>query len=139
MIESAFPEIARAFTNEGAGVLINISNDGYLGPTPVMRQHLANSIFRAVENNREVLRVTNTGLTAYISRRGKVEDVAPAFQPAVRTWDANNHERRTFYTQYGEVFVGFCAFVTLIALAIAEGQTVRRLRKSDNDERTELR
>ena len=61
--ESAFPEIARRFTNEGAGVLINVSNDGYLGPTPVMRQHLTNAIFRAVENERPVLRVTNTGLT----------------------------------------------------------------------------
>jgi len=127
--ESAFPEIARALMNEGAGVLINISNDGYLGPTPVMRQHLANSIFRAVENNREVLRVTNTGLTAYISRRGKVEDIAPAFQPAVRTWEVNNNGSRTFYAQYGEVFVGFCAFVTLIALAIAERKTIRRARK----------
>ena len=37
--EAAFPSMARRFTNEGAGVLINISNDGYLGPTPVMRQH----------------------------------------------------------------------------------------------------
>src|SRR4030095_9962494 len=29
-IESAYPSIARAFTREGADVLINISNDGYL-------------------------------------------------------------------------------------------------------------
>ncbi len=29
-IESAYPSIARRFTNEGADVLINISNDGYL-------------------------------------------------------------------------------------------------------------
>ena len=52
-IEAAHPGIARSFTNEGADVLINISNDGYLGPTPVMRQHLANAIFRAVENDRD--------------------------------------------------------------------------------------
>src|SRR5581483_5728328 len=51
-IEAAHPGIARSFANEGADVLINISNDGYLGPTPVMRQHLANAIFRAVENDR---------------------------------------------------------------------------------------
>ena len=50
--------------SEGADVLINISNDGYLGPTAVMRQHLANAVFRAVENGRPVLRVTNTGITA---------------------------------------------------------------------------
>ncbi|PYS48104.1 MAG: apolipoprotein N-acyltransferase, partial [Acidobacteria bacterium] len=65
--ESAFPSIARQFADDGADVLVNISNDGYLGETPVMRQHLANTIFRAVENNRPVVRVTNTGITAYIT------------------------------------------------------------------------
>ena len=65
-IEAAHPGIARSFVNEGADVLINISNDGYLGPTPVMRQHLSNAIFRAVENDRDVLRVTNSGISAYI-------------------------------------------------------------------------
>src|SRR5215213_10049374 len=65
--ESAFPYISRHFAAEGADVLVNISNDGYLGPTPVMRQHLANTVFRAVENNRAVVRVTNTGVTAFIT------------------------------------------------------------------------
>src|SRR6185503_11969676 len=51
-IESAYPWIARRMTAEGADLLINISNDGYLGPTAVMRQHLANAIFRAVETGR---------------------------------------------------------------------------------------
>src|SRR5260370_10045751 len=32
-IEAAHPGIARSFANEGADVLINISNDAYLGPT----------------------------------------------------------------------------------------------------------
>ena len=66
-IESAHPEVARTFATEGADVLINISNDGYLGPTPVRRQHLANAIFRAVENDRHVVRVTNNGITAHIN------------------------------------------------------------------------
>src|SRR5436309_14840354 len=85
-IEAAHPGIARNFTNEGADVLINISNDGYLGPTPVMRQHLANAIFRAVENNRDLVRVTNTGITAFVSSSGQTFDVTPGFQTAVRSW-----------------------------------------------------
>jgi len=115
--ESAFPSIARTFTNEGAGVLINISNDGYLGPTPVMRQHLANVIFRAVENNRPVLRVTNTGLTAYITRHGEIRDLSGGFQPEVRTWAVNEVTGRTSYTQYGDLFAVLCALITLLTLA----------------------
>ncbi|MEO8433534.1 MAG: apolipoprotein N-acyltransferase [Pyrinomonadaceae bacterium] len=115
--ESAFPSIASTFANEGAGVLINISNDGYLGPTPVMRQHLANAIFRAVENDRPVLRVTNTGLTAHISRHGKIKDLSGGFQPEVRTWAVSKVTERTFYTKYGDLFVVLCAVATLFALA----------------------
>ena len=85
-IESAYPSIARQLTSEGADVLINISNDGYLGPTAVMRQHLANAIFRAVENERPLLRVTNTGISAFITPRGQVKDATGAFQQEVRTW-----------------------------------------------------
>jgi apolipoprotein N-acyltransferase len=79
-IESAYPWIARRLTHDGAGVLINISNDGYLGPTAVMRQHLANVIFRAVENGRPVMRVTNTGLSAKINEDGRVDDLTEPFK-----------------------------------------------------------
>ncbi|MBA3766127.1 MAG: apolipoprotein N-acyltransferase [Acidobacteria bacterium] len=113
--ESAFPSIARRFADEGADVLINISNDGYLGPTPVMRQHLANAVFRAVENGRPVLRVTNTGITAYISERGEVRDATSGFEPAVRTWTVGRAASgKTFYTKQGELFVGICAALTLL-------------------------
>lgn len=116
--ESAFPSISREFANRGADVLINISNDGYLGPTPVMRQHLANTIFRAVENNRPVVRVTNTGISAYITPRGEVVGATEGFQPQVRTWAINRAwGGKTFYTRYGDLFVGICAALSLLVLA----------------------
>jgi apolipoprotein N-acyltransferase len=113
--ESAFPSISRHFAEDGADVLVNISNDGYLGQTPVMRQHLANTIFRAVENSRPVVRVTNTGITAYITERGNVMDATEGFQPAVRTWTVSrSFQGKTFYTRFGDVFVGLCALISLV-------------------------
>jgi len=113
-IEAAHPSVARAFTNEGADVLINISNDGYLGPTPVMRQHLANAIFRAVENKRPLIRVTNAGISAYIGSTGFVSDTTPGFQQAVRTWTiSKDAEVTTFYSRHGDVFVYACALISL--------------------------
>jgi apolipoprotein N-acyltransferase len=115
--ESAFPSIARRFADEGADVLINISNDGYLGPTPVMRQHLANTVFRAVENGRPVLRVTNTGITARIDERGEVSDETKGFVPAVRVWTVGRAARgKTFYTRYGDLFAGACAALSLLTV-----------------------
>jgi len=113
-IEAAHPAIARSFTQAGANVLINISNDGYLGPTAVMRQHLSNAIFRAVENNRELLRVTNTGITADITANGSTWDETAGFQPEIRVWTiSKSDESTTFYSRHGDVFVYGCALFSL--------------------------
>ncbi len=117
--ESAFPAIARRFAFEGADVLINISNDGYLGETPVMRQHLANAVFRAVENARPVARVTNTGITAFINARGEVSDETEGFQTAVRTWTVKRATAgQTFYTRHGDIFVSLCALCGFLMLVM---------------------
>src|SRR5262249_44395755 len=117
-IEAAHPGIARAFAKEGANLLINISNDGYLGPTPVMRQHLANAVFRAVENDRPLVRVTNSGITARIAANGAVLDETHGFEAAVRTWQINRNDRgTTFYTRYGDLFVYACGLISLACMA----------------------
>lgn len=113
-IEAAHPAIARSFSHAGADVLINISNDGYLGPTPVMRQHLANAVFRAVENHRPLLRVTNNGISARISPNGSIQDSTGPFAPTVRTWTIGGERfGTTFYTRHGDVFVYACALISL--------------------------
>jgi apolipoprotein N-acyltransferase len=118
--ESAFPSISRNFAESGADVLVNISNDGYLGETPVMRQHLANTVFRAVENGRPVIRVTNTGITASITTFGDVMDATEGFRPDVRTWAVyKSREGKTFYTRFGDLFVMLCAVISLVAVVVS--------------------
>lgn len=125
--ESAFPSIARTFTDAGADVLINISNDGYLGQTPVLRQHLANAVLRAVENRRTVLRVTNTGISARITPRGEVSDATGSFQPATRTWTITRATGgKTFYTRHGDLFVALCAAFSILLFAGSQWSVVRR-------------
>jgi apolipoprotein N-acyltransferase len=125
--ESAFPSIARRFADAGADVLINISNDGYLGETPVLRQHLANAVLRAVENRRPVLRVTNTGISARITPRGEVWDATGSFQPATRTWAITRATGgKTFYTRHGDLFVALCAAFSILLLVTSQLSVVRR-------------
>jgi len=113
-IEAAHPSIARRFANEGADGFVNISNDGYLGPTAVMRQHLANAVFRAVENDRPLLRVTNSGISASIDSKGRIWSPTHAFETAVRAWDVDRETNaRTFYSRHGDVFVYVCALISL--------------------------
>jgi apolipoprotein N-acyltransferase len=124
-IEAAHPAVARGFARESADLLINISNDGYLGPTPVMRQHLSNAVFRAVENGRPLIRVTNSGITAFIGPDGQLSDTTKAFEPAVRSRYVSASKGATFYTRYGDIFVYACALISL-GLIAATFSTRRR-------------
>jgi apolipoprotein N-acyltransferase len=112
--ESHFGELSRRYVRDGADVLIEMTNDGYLGPTPVLRQHLANAVFRAVETNRPVLRVTNVGVTAYINERGDVIDPAESYTEATRVWSVSKSDgTQTFYVKYGDWFAWLCSIVTI--------------------------
>jgi apolipoprotein N-acyltransferase len=118
--ESHFGELGREYVRNGADVLIEMTNDGYLGPTPVLRQHLANAVFRAVETNRPVLRVTNVGITAYINERGVVIEPSEPYTDTTRVWSvAKSDGAQTFYVKYGDWFAWLCSIFTLVSIAIA--------------------
>jgi apolipoprotein N-acyltransferase len=118
--ESHFGQLSREFVRNGADVIIEMTNDGYLGPTPVLRQHLANAVFRAVETNRPVLRVTNVGITAYINERGEVLDPAASYVEDTRVWSVSKSDgRQTFYVKYGDWFAWLCSIVTIGLLIFA--------------------
>jgi apolipoprotein N-acyltransferase len=122
-LESAYPYITRRFAQEGADVLVEMTNDAYQGNTSIMRQHLSNGVFRAVETGRTLLRVTNTGVSARISPRGEVSDETGRFEEAVRTWEvARSDGRQTFYVRFGDSFAAACALISLFALTL----TLRR-------------
>ncbi len=111
--ESHFGALSREYVRNGADVIIEMTNDGYLGPTPVLRQHLANAVFRAVETNRPVLRVTNVGITAYIDEKGRVLDATEPYQEDARVWSVSKSDgSQTFYVKYGDWFAWLCSLIT---------------------------
>ncbi|MBA2378891.1 MAG: apolipoprotein N-acyltransferase [Blastocatellia bacterium] len=112
--ESHFGELSREYVRQGADVLIEMTNDGYLGPTPVLRQHLASAVFRSLETNRPMMRVTNVGITAYITERGKVVDPAESYQEDTRVWHVTKSDgSQTIYVRFGDWFAWVCVIVTL--------------------------
>lgn len=118
--ESHFGALSREYVRSGADVLIEMTNDGYLGPTPVLRQHLANTVFRAVETNRPVLRVTNVGITAYINEKGAVLEAAQPYQEDTRVWSVSKSDgSQTFYVKYGDWFAWLCTIVTVGLLILS--------------------
>jgi apolipoprotein N-acyltransferase len=118
--ESHFGQLSREYVRQGADVIIEMTNDGYLGPTPVLRQHLANAVFRAVETNRPVLRVTNVGISAYIDAKGRILDPTMPYQEDTRVWSVSRSDgSRTFYVEYGDWFAWLCSIVTVFLIVLS--------------------
>jgi apolipoprotein N-acyltransferase len=114
--ESIFPDEVRQFARNGATVFVNISNDGWYGPYGAPGQHLNQARMRAIENDRWVLRATNTGITASIDPYGRV--VARAERDIRTTLDAPyaNVQRLTFYTRFGDWFAYLCAIISVVTI-----------------------
>lgn len=130
--ETTRPDLARRMRIEGATALVQLSNEAWFGPTSAPRQMLTTAIFRAVENNLEVIRSANSGFSARIDRYGLVNGETPMFETATRLWKikAENEaqgDNSTFYTRHGDVFAVCCAALgLLLLLAAAFGGVWRR-------------
>jgi apolipoprotein N-acyltransferase len=126
--EAAYPTLVRRFVQNGATLLVNISNDAWFGSTAGARQHLAHAVMRAIENDRELVRVTNSGITALIAADGRVMEPLPTFVAASHIWSAQARSGRTFYTRHGDWFAILCALFS--GLAIIAGITQRARKES---------
>lgn len=115
--ESVFPGLVREFAERGAGVLVNISNDGWFGQSAAPAQHFNMARMRAVETRRFLLRGTNTGITAVVDPLGRVVVRAPDHTRATLTAGFAYRSERTSYVRNGDWFPALCALLTLVALA----------------------
>jgi apolipoprotein N-acyltransferase len=116
--ESAFPDLVRQFTNAGAQVLVNLSNDGYFGASAAREQHLSLVRMRAAENRRWILRATNDGITALVDPGGRVLERLPILRQMSATMRVNYESTLTVYARRGDWFAWGClAFGLAAALA----------------------
>ena len=116
--ESVFPNEVRQFALHGATVFVNISNDGWYGPTGAPGQHLNMARMRAVENHRWLLRDTNSGITAVIDLYGRIVAEAPRNQRMALQAAYSLFEGTTFYTRHGDWFPFLCAIITLTGVVL---------------------
>jgi apolipoprotein N-acyltransferase len=112
--ESAFPDLVRQFTKQGANVLVNLSNDAYFGRSEARQQHLLIARMRAVENRRFLIRATNDGFSAVIDPAGRIIQSLPAYQQLVARVRYAPIEETTFYARHGDWFAWTCLAVGLL-------------------------
>ena len=114
--ESVFPDEVRQFANQGAQVLVNLSNDGWYGDSGAYAQHLNQTRMRAIENDRWILSATDTGVTASIDPYGRTVARLPRKERSVLTAPYALTSVTTFYARHGDWFAALCAIISAGAL-----------------------
>lgn len=108
--EILYPEVIHPAVAEGAALLINIANDGWLdgGYGVASRQHFAMAVFRAVEARRFLVRAATTGISGVIDPRGRI--LAASDPGTARIVSASVEDRggTTPYVRYGDWFALAC-------------------------------
>jgi apolipoprotein N-acyltransferase len=148
--EDTVPNIARKLTldknkNKQIDWLVNISNDGWfvrqkkekIIPATELAQHMAISVFRAVENRVPVVRSVNTGISCYIDSLGRIHDnyiqgtlaKEAAARAGQRGWFVDQvliDKRVTFFSRAGQnlevgcaVCLIFAAFVSIYKVVVS--------------------
>jgi apolipoprotein N-acyltransferase len=116
--ESVFPSYIRQFAAAGAEALFNISNDSWFGKSAARYQHLQIVRMRAVENHRWILRATDNGITAAIDPAGRVVGAAKEYEELGARLPYRYRQDLTFYTRFGDWFVGVCVVIAVVAFFV---------------------
>jgi apolipoprotein N-acyltransferase len=116
--EMIFPDLSRAMAKNGAGLLVNLTNDAWYGRTSAPYQHFSMAVFRAVENRRSVARAANTGISGFVDPAGRILSKTALFEDAVISGDLPILDDTTFYTRYGDLFAMGCVAVTAVFLLL---------------------
>ncbi|MDR0908936.1 MAG: apolipoprotein N-acyltransferase [Spirochaetaceae bacterium] len=77
--EDCFGYISREFVQNGADILVNITNDAWSQSLSAQMQHATMAAFRAVENRKPIVRSTASGQTCAFSPTGKLLAMAEPF------------------------------------------------------------
>lgn len=119
--EDTLPAFSRRLAEHHPHLLVNLTNDTWFGDGSEPRQHLALSVFRAVELRTELVRAVNTGVTAHVDAAGRVrtrtEVIDPRATPrepeAVLVTVALLEGGYGFFARFGRLFGFLCVIATL--------------------------
>jgi len=121
--EDTDARLVRQFKKAGADFFVLITNDAWFGTTSELDQHLAITVFRAVETRSSFARCANTGISSIVEPTGKISRilrdgrgmdraVAGALLGRVLL-----DERRSLYLRLGDS-LGLAALFVAVALGV---------------------
>ena len=113
--DGLFPEISRKFAYKGVDFFAHLSYETWYGRTPASAQIFTNTLLRAVENDRYLVRCVASGISGIVSNTGDIVISSGLFEKAMLCGKiyVNEKNNKTPYTKYGDWF----PFFMLVLLA----------------------
>ena len=109
----------KLYKNSNFNLIINISEDGWFGSSVGLKQHFAHSIFRSIEEGKNIIRSTNNGISAYINTSGKVMEKNESTQSGVIEVRGLHEQNQTVFSKNGNniffylliIYISFIFFI----------------------------
>lgn len=124
--EDTFATTTRQASQEDIDLLVNITNDGWFGQSAEQWQHLANSVFRAIENGVPLVRSCNNGITCCIDSHGRLLNIlrdqnGSEYGQGAITFDLpllspGQKSAPTYYNRHGDCFGWSCVAASALLL-----------------------
>ena len=93
--------------------ILNISEDGWFGKSVGPKQHFVHSIFRAIENQKYVIRASNNGMASIINPIGQIEKKIDYGDSGYIDFKKRRYSDKTIFSMFGNSI-----FIILILLYI---------------------
>lgn len=129
--ESIFPELIAGMADISTHGIIMVSNDSWYGATRGPEEHLAIARMRALELQKPMMRVTNSGITAYIDAHGVLIKRLPQNVDGVLQVEFEPTQGQTPFGRWGNR-----PLLVLMVLTALAGLMLRR--RTINSEQTNL-
>ena len=122
--EILHPQLVRALVDQGARLLVNVSNDSWLddGTGSAPRQHFAMAVLRAVEARRALVRASAGGVSGFVSPLGIPSAVVPWQSTGASASTVELRDERTLYQRWGERWIVLVG-IALLALTTLASRT----------------
>ena len=97
--------------NEDYDFIVNISEDGWFGNSIGPHQHFSHSIFRSIEEGKNLIRSTNGGISAHVDAVGNVINKVKSTDKGVIEVKSFKKTSKTFFSSHGnKIFFYFLLF-----------------------------
>ena len=122
--EDIFPGKIRSLMRGGRSgripeVMFNLTNDSWYGKSSEPMEHLALASFRCIENRRSLVRVTNTGVSAFVDPVGRIASRTGVWTRESLVDRIPLLQGSTPYAQFGDWIGWLCILLAVCCIAQA--------------------